>query len=192
MPPTVVDLRNSNVPLPAFLLIDASVLLAIRSLPGRAPSARSQAATQFLTRIQQAYQNDDAIPLVCALTLEECYFKIIRSKFENDPSLGRGHWHQLYKNHFQQIQNYFPDVQAFYQWIIGIPLTVVEPEDLADPKGVSLSIEQRMRHYTQSCCILPKDAYLIAVAERLEVRHIATLDSDFTRLGADFTIYTLL
>jgi predicted nucleic acid-binding protein len=192
MPPTVVDLRDSNVPPPGFLLIDASVLLAIRSLPGHAPSSRSQAATQFLTRIQQAYQNGDAIPLVCALTLEECYFKIIRSKFENDPNLGSGNWHQLYKDNSQQIQNYFPDVQAFYQWIIGIPLTVVEPEDLADPKGVSPSIEQRMRHYVQSCCILPKDAFLIAVAERLGVQHIATLDSDFKRLGAGFTIYTLL
>jgi hypothetical protein len=191
MPPTLVDLRDPGVPLPGFLLVDASVLLEVRSLPGCAPSSRSQATTQFLRRVQQAYQNGDTIPLVCTLTLEECYFKIIRWKFENDPGLGGGPWHQLYKNHFQQIQNYFPDVHAFYQSIIGIPLTIIEPEDLVGGTGPSSSIEERMRHYAESCCILTKDAYLIAIAERLGIQHIATLDSDFKRLGADFTIYTL-
>jgi len=48
-----------------------------------------------------------------------------------------------------------------------------------------------MRHYVASGLILPRDAYLTAVAERLGVEHIATLDRDFARLNNEFTIYTL-
>lgn len=192
---TILDLRDSNLPLPDFLLLDASVLLAVLSPPGAPTSPQSAAATQFLTRIQQAYHNGDIIPLVCILTLEECYFKIIRWGYENDRSLGAQHrvgWHQLYKHYPQAIQNYLPTIQAFYQSVIGIPLTILEPQDFVDPSAASPSIEERMRHYIRSCSILPKDAYLTAVANRLGVQHIATLDKDFDRLGADFTVYTLL
>jgi hypothetical protein len=191
MPPSILDLSDPNVPLPGFILVDASILLMVRSLPGVPPSPRQAAATHFLTRIQNAYCVGDTIPLVCPLTLEECYFKIIRWKYENDPALGGGQWHQLYKNHPQQIRNYLSDIQAFYTWIIGIPFTIIEPEDLVT-QGTSLSpIEDRMRHYSDSCCILPKDACLVAVADRLGITHIASLDRDFERLDATFTVYML-
>lgn len=204
---TILDLRDSNLPLPDFLLLDASVLLAVLSPPGARASPHSAAATQFLTRVQQACHNGDIIPLVCILTLEECYFKILQWGYENDTSLGaqratiaaqRGvqpnqvGWHQLYKYYPQAIQNYLPKIRDFYQAVIGIPLTILEPQDFVDPSAAPPPIEERMRHYIRSCSILPKDAYLTAVANRLGVQHIATLDKDFDRLGADFTVYTLL
>jgi hypothetical protein len=203
---TIRDLRDTNLPLPGFLLLDASVLLAVLSPPGAPASPQSAAATQFLTRVQRACHNGDIIPLVWILTLEECYFKIIQWGYKNDPSLGTQRaaiaaqirlqpnqvgWHQLYKHYPQAIQNYLPTIQTFYQSVIGIPLTILEPQDFVDPSAAFPPIEERMRHYIRSCSILPKDACLTAVANRLGVRHIATLDKDFDRLGADFTVYTL-
>jgi len=189
---TIRDLRDTNLPLPGFLLLDASVLLAVLSPPGAPASPQSAAATQFLTRVQRACRNGDIIPLVWILTLEECYFKIIRWGYENDPSLrNQVGWHQLYKRYPQAIQNYFPAIQTFYHSVIGIPLTILEPRDFVDPSAAFPPIEERMRHYIRSCSILPKDACLTAVANRLGVRHIATLDKDFDRLEADFTVYTL-
>lgn len=203
---TVVNLRDSNLPLPAFLLFDASILLATRSVPGAPVPPRSADAIQFLRRVQQACHNGNTIPLVCVLTLEECYFKIIQWRYQNDPSLspqrtvvaaqlGRQPnqvgWHELCKHHPRFIQNCFPELQAFFQFVIGIPLTILEPEDLASPNVALPSIAERMRHYIHSCCILPKDALLIAIADRLGVQHIATLEKDFNRLGVDFTVYTL-
>jgi hypothetical protein len=203
---TILDLRDPSLPLPNFLLLDASVLLAALSPSGApTPPQRSAATGLFLRRVQQACHNGDTIPLVCILTLEECYFKIIQWGYENDRSLGaqratiaaqlgvhpnRIGFHQLYKHYPQAIQNYLPTIQAFYQSVIGIPLTILEPQDFVDPSAASPSIEERMRHYIRSCSILPKDAYLTAVANRLGVQHIATLDKDFDRLGADFTVYT--
>jgi hypothetical protein len=189
---TIRDLRDTNLPLPGFLLLDASVLLAVLSPPGAPASPQSAAATQFLTRIQRACRNGDIIPLVWILTLEECYFKIIQWGYKNDPSLpNRVGWHQLYKRYPQAIQNYLPAIQTFYQSVIGIPLTILEPQDFVDPSAAFPPIEERMRHYIRSCSILPKDACLTAVANRLGVQYIATLDKDFDRLGDDFTVYTL-
>jgi hypothetical protein len=203
---TIVDLRDPNLSLPDYLLIDASILLASRSVPGGSPSARSVAAIQFLTLVRQACAAGRIIALVSILTLEECYFKIIQWRYDNDPALanqraavgqqlgirpGRVGWHRLYKRYPQLIQNYYPDIQAFHQSVTGIPLTVIEPRDCIGWNSTSLPIEERMRYHIHSCCILPKDAYLFAIAERLGIQHIATLDRDFNRLGAGFTVYTV-
>jgi hypothetical protein len=203
---TILDLGNPNVPLPTFLLIDASVLLAIRLPPGVGPNPRGADTRQFLRRVRQSYNHGNTVPLVCITTLEECYFKIISNKFRSDPSLSSRRatvaarlrcsvnqvgWHRLYKDYPQFIQNCSADLQSFYQFVVGIPLTILEPEDLVNPGVEFPPIEGRMQHYILSCSILPKDAYLIAVAERLGVNHIATLDQDFARLGSGFTIYTV-
>jgi hypothetical protein len=203
---TILDLGDPNLSLPEFLLLDASILLEVRSVPGVSLSPRGTIATQFLRRMQQACLDGNTIPLVCPLTLEECYFKIIQWQYMNDPSLGaqratiaatqgkqpnRVSWHDLYKSRPQQISYYVPALQAFFQWVIAIPLTVLEPRDLVSPDATPLPIEEQMRNSIQSCCILPRDAYLVAIADRLGVYHIATLDKDFERLGTEFTVYTL-
>lgn len=203
---TILDLRDPSLSLPEFLVVDASVLLAVRSVPGAPPSSQSVAAKQFLGSVKQACLSGDTIALVCILTLEECYFKIISWRYRNDSSLGKERavvarrsgkqpsevrWHELYKFYPRCIRKYFPEVTAFFQWVAAIPLTIIEPSDLVGPGGVSTAIEQQMRHYIHSCCVLPKDAYLIATADCLGVKHIATLDRDFKRLGTGFTLYTL-
>ena len=198
---TIIDLGDPNAPLPDYLLLDASVLL--RLLFGDAK------IVQFVDRVAQAYRDGDTIALVCILTLEECYHKIIQREYERDldPSLQRfrqttankrgiplGHvrWHDLYKERPRFIGHYLTDIDAFFQMVARIPVHVLEPEDLADSTLSSPPIEPRMRDIMRSYYLLGKDAYMVAIAERLKVQHIATLDPDFQRLGPNFTLHTIV
>lgn len=188
-----VDLRDSTQPLPEYLLLDASVLLRVNNAD----------VSGFLQRVRQGYQQGTVYPLMCLWTLEECYHTLIRRayqkhlpqhrtaiarKFGKKPSQLR--WHHLYKQRPRIIRKEFSGIEAFRLHVAGFPIQVLEPEDLGSPGSPPL--EDRMRHYMKSACILGHDAYLEAVAERLEARHIATLDGDFCRLDSAFTVYTLL
>jgi hypothetical protein len=193
MPPTVRNLADPNLSLPDYLIIDASVLLS-----------KEKPIGEFLRRIGAAYYTGQTIPLVDILTLEECYFKIISGKYKTDSALNQDRralaqlkhisasqvpWHDLYKSAPGHIQRWQPDLLSFFQVVQAIPLEIIRPDDLVTSVAQTPSLESRMRHYTHSCCILPKDAYLVAIAERLGVWHIATLDHDFERLTPEFTIY---
>jgi predicted nucleic acid-binding protein len=50
-------------------------------------------------------------------------------------------------------------------------------------------LEERVRHFIIAYYLLPQDALILAEAERLGVRAIVTLDSDWRRV-AEFDIYT--
>lgn len=159
-------------------------------------------ARRFLVRLQQSYVRGDSIPLACVLTLEECYYVIIRGLFQRDLKSQRLRkecakklkkvasdvtWHDLYKCFPIRISNYVPELSRFWQFVSGFPITILEPEDLVDSTKSNPPIEQGMRGFIESGLLLPKDAMLVAEAERVGVKHIATLDRDFTRLGAGLT-----
>ncbi len=201
----VVDIRDPQVALPAYLLVDTSMLLKARCVPGRPPSQVAGAALSFLHRVNQLTSMGQLIAMVSILSMEECYFKLISWRYEKEPSLAQERlaaavrlgrlpaqvgWHELYKSSPHLIPRWSGEVDTFALWVQGIPLTVLEPEELL-VAGAVASIESRMRHYMSIAQILPKDAYFVALAERLGVLHIATLDSDFRRLDSSFTLYTI-
>jgi predicted nucleic acid-binding protein len=127
----------------------------------------------------------NTICLAPTLVLEECYFKIIQGYIER---LASASWHQYYKHNPQVIQQCLPAITAFHQAVQALPVTVVTPEDLALGQP-GHTLEERMRHFISACNLLPKDAYILAVAERLGVNNVATLDSDWQR-AVQFTVYT--
>jgi hypothetical protein len=101
----------------------------------------------------------------------------------------RVRWHDLYKEMPELIRDWMPDLESFRRTVIdGIPTQVIEPEDLGDPPP---AVEARMMHHIEHIPILPKDAYLLAVAERLGVPHIATLDRDFRSALDWLSVYTI-
>jgi len=70
----------------------------------------------------------------------------------------------------------------------ALPVTIVTSEDLALTQPGD-TLEERMRHFISAYNLLPKDAYILAVAERLGVNDVATLDSDWQR-ATQFTVHT--
>lgn len=67
---------------------------------------------------------------------------------------------------------------------------VMRPEDLAAAPAAE-PLEERIAHFIQAYHVLPQDALILAEAERLGLRAVATLDQDWRRVTA-FDIYTCL
>ena len=178
-----VDLADPHAPLSDFLVVDASLLLV---LPSGSRHPHRAAATAFLHRVGNECLNRNMVCLAPTLVLEECYFKIIQWYIKRLPSAS---WHQHYKNKPQVIQQCIARITAFHQLVAALPVTIVTPEDLALTQPTS-TLEERMRHFISAYNLLPKDAYILAVAERLGVDDVATLDDDWQRASTQFTVYT--
>jgi len=189
--PTTLDIADPTVRLPPYILYDANILL----------SATEPDVAAFLKRVTKAYQDGEVYPLVCTLSLEECYHVLLKReyrkllpKFRNSVAKACNKppknvtWNDVYKQRPKLVKKHFPRIQDFFSAVCRLPVHIIEPEDLASQGCPSL--EERMRHYMKSCSLLGKDAYLVAVAERLRLQHIASLDRDLQRLGSDFTLYT--
>jgi predicted nucleic acid-binding protein len=83
-----------------------------------------------------------------------------------------------------------PLVQSFRAQVQAIPIEVLEPEQLGSPPP---SIESLLVKYVDEMHILPNNAHLLAVVQRLGVPYVATLDRDFERASSrGFTIYTYI
>jgi hypothetical protein len=195
---TIIDIGDPQCLLPDKLLLDASLLLHLR--PTTIPTSQQVIARRFLARISAEAGTGNLLCLASVLTLEECYFKMIQASFMDELphheaslkiKLGRTRvmWHDLYKDMPSLIQKYMPTIQAFRTLVQAIPVLAIEPEDLVD-NGSKSSLEERMVFYLGNVPILPKDAYLIAIAERLNIPHLATLDRDFKNVSW-LNIYTV-
>jgi len=195
----ILDIEKPGVPLARQIVLDANILLRLSSGDAR--------VRQFMGRVKEAYDNGYTRPLVCISTLEECYHKILVRSYLRDDRLNRRReeiarregiknprqvgWQLLYKDRPTAIQRYTPKVAEFLRILTSIPVIIVEPEDLAAAEHGVGPIEARMRYYANESCLLGKDAWMVAQAERLGVYNIATLDPDLHRLGSEFTLYSI-
>jgi hypothetical protein len=199
----IIDIRNPHSILPSILLLDTSMLLYLRT-PVGTPNAREMVIRQFLNRISREAAANQVMCFASLLTFEECYFKIIETGYRADlpsheirlkTSLGKSHvgWHDLYKDMPMLIRNYMPTIQNFHAVVQAIPIVAIEPEDLVSRRTSAhtpRSMEESMRYYIDNVPILPKDAYLISVAERVGIPHFATLDRDFSSISW-LNVYTI-
>lgn len=192
MPATIVPMDDPNIELPEFLVVDASVVLVLHpSLSRRNP--HFQVAYDFLQILQVQAQSGNVMPILPRLAFEECVFKICQHHIMNSAisnGLHRMQWQSHYKANPSAIQLAKTDIQILHSSLLAIPFLISEPEDLAqqiDSPVVTLS--ERMLYFTDSFNLLPKDATIISVAERLDINTLATMDSDWRRADG-FTVIT--
>lgn len=184
------DLSDPKIPLPSQLVVDTSLLLALRPGDDNPHAAVAQAFVRRLGERIAAYELVAWLPLP---VLQECYHIILanglRRTWESmDPDSRPANWLKAYKDHPTLLEAYFPDLIRFRELLAAIPLTPVQPEDLATPAAVG-PLEERMRHFMIAYHLLAQDALILAEAERLGVSAVATLDQDWRRVTV-FDIYT--
>jgi hypothetical protein len=173
--------------------------LRLSPLPSIRPKEKhnQQIAEQFTRRVRNAVLANQMMAFVTENTLEECYFKILQDNLEKDlpnyeaqlrQTLNRPHvgWHDLYKQYPNLINNYMPTLNNFRTRVFAIPMTLIEASDLTVNQAVrqqTPSLESRMLNYIQSVPILPQDAYLLAIAERIK-SPVVTFDKDFHNVNS--------
>ena len=180
MPAKLLDIADANLPLADFIVLDASIALQPNAL-----------AVNFLRRLQVAAQRGEAMPILPLLAFEECYFKICqRFLMRASQQAKYPNWKDYYKRHPLELQKAHPDLEKFHASLLAVPIWITEPEDVAiQPRGREPLLSNRIGDLINQFAVLPKDATILSEAERLGIRTVASLDSDWSR-ATGFTVYT--
>ncbi len=184
------DLADETVLLPSQLVMDTSLLLAMRTGDD---NPHAEAAQSFLRRVSERISSYQMIAWLPIPVLQECYHIILanglRNIWQNMAGTSRpANWLKMYKDHPELLDTCMSAVDRFRQLIAAIPLTPVRPEDLASG-ATDEPLEDRLHYFVSAYRLLPQDALILAETERLGVTGVATLDRDWQRV-TDFDIYT--
>jgi predicted nucleic acid-binding protein len=186
------NLADPAVALPSQLVVDTSLLLALRPGDDNPHAVTARAFGRRLGERIAAYELVAWLPLP---VLQECSHVILanglrRAWEQMDPTTRPPNWLKAYQDQPDLLQGCLPEWTRFRDLLAAIPLTVVRPEDLAAAPAAE-PLEDRLQHFIQTYRLLPQDALILAEAERLGVRAVATLDQDWRRVTA-FDVYTCL
>ncbi len=197
-----VDFRSNpplaNPPLDPFVLLDASILLAgftpVRLAGSRIDHRRYPAhadARAFLTYAANQALADGVILVVTELAIEECAHHITTGAIVRDiydgvyPGVVPSDWNRLYKSQPGIVRRYTPVITRFITAVRATPIVILGPAELHDIRAsLPLLMVTNMERYS----LLAADAYHLAVAEAMGIGSVATLDRDWLRADAHFTV----
>ena len=192
MPPSaaVINLKDPSNRLPEWLFVDTCVLLGALA-PRHTGLRRSAEAEGLLRLIRSAALQGTAYAITSVHVVEECFFKIIQAHLVRETMRQQRpsrQWHRLYKEQPSLINACTPSLRAFYHKLVSIPISVLDPSDLAKSSPSCPELTVKMVDWIDDARLLPADALLLSEAERIGIHNIATIDTDFTR-AQGFTIY---
>ncbi len=186
----IYDLTDPSVPLPPQLVLDSSLLLALR--PGD-DNPHALAVQGFVRRLREQIAAYQMVVWLLLPVLQECYHIILANSLRRtwaamDPAVRPANWLAMYKRQPELLKVGFPDLTEFGEIVATIPLTPVQPEDLTTSVGAE-PLEERLLYFMTTYHLLSQDALILAEAERLGVSAVATLDQDWQRVAV-FDVYT--
>ncbi|MBN1877951.1 MAG: PIN domain-containing protein [Anaerolineae bacterium] len=187
---SLYDLADPTIPLPTQLVVDTSLLLALRPEDDNPHAAVARAFMRLLEQRIAAYQLVAWLPLP---VLQECYHIILsnalrRAWEQSDPGRRPPNWLRAYKENPALLRAHHADLIRFRELLAAIPLTLIRPEDLAAAPQVA-GLDERLLHFIQAYDLLPQDALILAHAECIGVSAVATLDQDWRRVAV-VDVYT--
>ncbi len=199
--PTVFDFADESETLPSKILLDASILLYV--VVDETDKAEKQAifddAKNFLKRLEVAASADTCSPLAPLHIVTECFHFITRKAIRAYATANKQYvnnkrvtsWEVVYKNDPELIEklDVSQKLEGFLAALETLGVEIIQPEDLAISSNTSL--ETQIIRYMRELHLLAADAHTLAIADRLEVRNVASLDQDFLRITqASFNLYT--
>jgi hypothetical protein len=189
MPARILDISNPNLRFPEFIILDASIVLELTPSPSN-PHPHHDLAVGIFNRLSPFAQLGQVMLLLPLLAFEECLFKLcvweIQAYTPNQAT-----WHVFYKNNPEVILRARPKINSFCTILKGIPVEIIEPEDLTIAHvGTTPKLQDRMVNMLFNFRVLPKDATILSTAERLGIDTVITLDQDFKRADG-FTVITV-
>jgi predicted nucleic acid-binding protein len=196
------DLKHK---LPSEIILDSSILYyVILTKPKKVEDQTLfNHAVTFLKRLESAYKAKNCIILVPSAAIAEVCRLITKDSaddyrktnkpLDKDGKLITG-WKQILKNDKSLIKRLkiIDKIQDFINILDALGIVIIQPKDLSSSINVSNNtLEERTIRYMYKLELQFDDANILAIADRLGVKNIASLDSDFTSIVKEgFTIYT--
>lgn len=189
---SLYDLANPTTPLPNQLVVDTSLLLALRPNDDNPHAATARA---FVRHLQEQIATYELVVWLPLPVLQECYHVILagalrRTWEQTSPAQRQPNWLRAYKNDPTLLRAHHADLARFRTLLMAIPLTLIRPSDMTNTTDVG-ELDERMLHFIRAYDLLPQDALILAYAESIGVSAVATLDHDWQRASA-FDVYTCL
>ena len=190
MPARILDISDPNIKIPDLVVLDTSIVLELRTnLPK--PHPNHILVVNILNRLCYLASQGQVMLLLPLLAFEECLFKICKNEIMAITPI-TVNWEQYYKANPQIILKSKQTLNSFCEILKSFPIVIVEPEDIAVlPIGTARRLADRMPELILDFQVLPKDATILSVAERLGVDTVVTLDRDWRRADG-FTVITTL
>ena len=159
------DIADLTAPLPSQLVVDTSLLLALR--PGD-DNPHAVVARAFIRRIGEQVTACERVAWLPLPVIQECYHAILsnglRRAWEAMPPATRPpNWLRAYKERPALLQAYIPELARFRELLASIPLTPIQPEDMTS-SATAEPLDERMLHFVRTYHLLPQDALILAQA----------------------------
>lgn len=201
-------LRDFDQQLPPFLYMDTSFLLyAVSVLPDPTRhKTRQRECQRFWQKLKNKTTCREVSCLLSDLVLDECFYWIVRSHYEAElphyaheaavytKRTGKPYtWRRLYDDHPELVSDCMPTIEAVYDKLTKFPMEIVQPKDLqfSDNEAGEPTMAEYAKQMMSLFYLLPADAFHLAIAHRLGIDSIVTLDSDFQRVDG-ITMFTCL
>ena len=142
------DLADPTTPVPGQLVLDSSLLLALRKGDD---NPKAEAAHGFIQRLGQQIADRKTVAWLLIPVLQECYHVILSRSLRRSwagiaPAVRPANWLAAYKHRPELLAAGFADLTSFDEILASIPITPVQPEDL-DALQVTHPLEERVRHF---------------------------------------------
>jgi len=178
MAATVLDIADPTIVLPEIILIDTSLLLRWRH--------QNTSVTAFIARLATAALAGQLLIVVPLIVFEEACFKLVQNYYIN---LNLGHWERDgYKKQPTLLLPFWSKLKQLEQAILHLPAVITGPDDLIVSSVGTTPMHTQLLMNIRQHLLLPKDALIVAEADRLGIRDIATTDRDFDSLS-NYTVY---
>lgn len=214
---TKIDFR-SNPPLDSFVLLDASILLALFTPVREASGAINHSlykahndVLSFLSYVVPQVTNGNVLLVTLDLAIEECTHHIVTKGIDRDMGAGGSTRLQKAQTRYRQMQarssNRTPataisavNLYKFDARVIRDYLPIVHdfiaavralPIAILTPaelQGIGALLPEQMLAEMKRYDLLAADAYYLAVARNIGISTVATVDKDWLRAKDDFTI----
>ena len=197
----MIDFNDEKQPLPTQIVLDSSILIyLVVTEPDKAErQVIFEAAKQFLKRLESATLSGKCSAVAPIHVIVECFHFITRKEVQKYAASNKQYinnkrvtsWEVVYKSDPELMAKLnIPDkLEHFLTLIKTSGINIIQPVDLIT--NVDTKLEAETVRYMRELRLQASNAHILAVADRLEVKNLASLDRDFLKVTeASFNLYT--
>jgi len=189
MPATIVNLTDTSISVPEWLVLDTSLLIEPDAPPSGQSKNHHAACLTFLGRIGQAIRAERTLAVVPYFAYEEAIHVLLRYELSRlATARAFSDWKALYKADPNSVHVALPKIEAIRRGWQTAGFQVTDAKDLVTSMTAA-PICDRMLAMARAYRIMPRDATILATAARIGIRTVATRDRDWRRADG-FTVFT--